>query len=119
MPSTTFIRPIPLETVGHNIVTNNTCIDAVKRLGTVLCFGVPDEDVYPIHYPKVIRENLSVIGSIGPEAQADFPLAMDWIAEGRIDVSPIITDRMPFTEVQRAFEMLTRERDRSIKIVEY
>jgi threonine dehydrogenase-like Zn-dependent dehydrogenase len=105
------------EMVGHNTETINTCIDAVKRLGTVLCFGVPDEDVYPIHYPKIIRKNISVIGSIGPEAQADFPLAMRWIAEGRVDVSPIITQRMPFTEVQRGFEMFVNERDKAIKIV--
>jgi threonine dehydrogenase-like Zn-dependent dehydrogenase len=108
---------IAIEMVGHNVETINTCIDAVKRLGTVLCFGVPDEDVYPIHYPKIIRKNLSVIGTIGPEAQADFPLAMDWIVEGRIDVSPIITHRMPFTDAQKAFEMFVNERDKAIKIV--
>ena len=108
---------IAFEMVGHNVETINTCIDAVKRLGTVLCFGVPDKDVYPIHYPKIIRKNLSVIGSIGPEAQADFPLAMDWIVEGRVDVSPIITQRMPFTKIQKAFEMFVKERDKGIKIV--
>ena len=108
---------VAFEMVGHNVETINTCIDAVKRLGTVLCFGVPDEEVYPVDYQKIIRKNLSVIGSIGPEAQADFPLAMDWIAEGRVDVSPIITHRMPFIEVQAAFEMFVNERDKAIKIV--
>jgi threonine dehydrogenase-like Zn-dependent dehydrogenase len=108
---------IAIEMVGHNVETINTCIDSVKRLGTVLCFGVPDEDIYPIHYRSIIRKNLSVIGTIGPQAQADFPLAMDWIAEGRVDVSPIITQRMPFTEVQKAFEMFVKERDKAIKIV--
>ncbi len=105
------------EMVGHNTETINTCIDAVKRLGTVLCFGVPDDNIYPIHYSKIIRKNINIFGSIGPEAQADFPLAMRWIAEGRIDVSPIITHRLPFTEVQQGFEMFTRERDKAIKIV--
>ena len=108
---------VAFEMVGHNTDTINTCLDVVKRLGTVLCFGVPDEEVYPIHYPKIIRKNLSVIGSIGPQAQADFPLAMRWIAEGRVDVSPIITQRMPFTEVQKGFEMFINERDKAIKVV--
>ena len=108
---------IAFEMVGHNTETINTCLDAVKRLGTVLCFGVPDDDVYPIHYPKIIRKNISVIGSIGPEAQADFPLAMRWIAEGRIDVSPIITHRMPFTDVQKGFETFIYERDKAIKVL--
>tara|TARA_B100000700_G_scaffold146051_1_gene162524 strand:+ start:1813 stop:2769 length:957 start_codon:yes stop_codon:yes gene_type:complete len=108
---------VAIEMVGHNTETVNTCIDSVKRLGTVLCFGVPDEDIYPIEYRKIIRKNVSVIGTIGTEAQADFPLAMRWIAEGRIDVSPIITHRIPFTDVQRGFEMFIDERDKAIKVV--
>lgn len=107
---------VAIEMVGHNTDTINTCIDAVKRLGTVLCFGVPDEEVYPIHYPKIIRKNIAVIGSIGPEAQADFPLAMDWIAQRRVNVAPIITHRMPFTDVQKGFDMFVHERDKAIKI---
>ena len=108
---------LAIEMVGHNFETINTCIDAVKRLGTVLGFGVPDDDVYPIDYSKIIRKNIQVLGSIGPEAQADFPLAMNWIAEGRIDVSPILTSRLPFTEVQKGFELFVGERDKAIKVV--
>lgn len=108
---------LAIEMVGHNFETINTCIDAVKRLGTVLGFGVPDDDVYPIDYSKIIRKNIQVLGSIGPEAQADFPLAMNWIAEGRIDVSPILTHRLPFTEVQKGFELFVGERDKTIKVV--
>ena len=108
---------VAIEMVGHNFETINTCIDAVKRLGTVLCFGVPDEDVYPIHYRKIISKNIRLHGTIGPESQADFPLAMDWIAQGRIDVSPMITHRLPFTEVQKGFEMFVNDRDKAIKIV--
>ena len=108
---------VVFEMVGHNTETINTCIDAVKRLGTVLCFGVADEDVYTIHYRKIIRKNVNLFGSIGPEAQADFPLAMRWIGEGRVDVSPIITQRIPFTQVQKGFEMFSYERDKVIKIV--
>ena len=66
---------------------------------------------------KIISKNIRLHGTIGPEAQADFPLAMDWIAQGRIDVSPIITHRLPFTEVQKGFEMFVNERDKAIKIV--
>ncbi|MEE8398046.1 MAG: zinc-binding dehydrogenase [Desulfobacterales bacterium] len=108
---------IAFEMVGHNTETMNTCIDTVKRMGTVLCFGVPDDAVVPINYQKVVLQNINLIGSWGPEIQADFPLAMRWIAEGRIDVSPIITHRMPFTEVQKGFEIFTQQRDRAIKIV--
>ena len=111
------LADVAIEMVGHNFETINTCLAAVKRMGSVLCFGVPDEDVYPVNYRDIIRKNITVHGTIGPEAQRDFPLAMDWIAQGRMDVSPMITHRMPFTEVQKGFEMFVNERDKAIKIV--
>ena len=52
-----------------------------------------------------------------PEAQRDFPLAMDMITQGRIQVGPIITHQLPFTEVQRGFEMFLNKQDGAIKIV--
>ena len=54
---------------------------------------------------------------MGPDAQNNFPLAMDMIAQGRIDVSPMITHRLPYTEVQRGFELSLHKKDEAIKIV--
>jgi threonine dehydrogenase-like Zn-dependent dehydrogenase len=106
-----------VEIVGHQTETINQCLDLVKRGGTILCFGVPDDEVYNFNYGKFFRRNIRLIGSVGPEVQSDFPLAMDMITQGRIDVSPIITHHLPFTEVQKGFEFFVYRKNGAIKVV--
>lgn len=106
-----------VEVVGHQTETINTCLKLLKRGGTLLAFGVPDDEVYDFHFAEFFRKNLQFIGSVGPDVQNDFPLAMDMIAQGRIDVSPIITHHLPFTEAQKGFEMALHKKNEAIKIV--
>jgi threonine dehydrogenase-like Zn-dependent dehydrogenase len=108
---------VVVEMVGHQTETINQCLNLVKRGGTILAFGVPDEPVYNFHFGDFFRKNIHFIGSVGPDVQNDFPLAMDMISQGRIDVSPIITHHLPFTEVQRGFELSLHKKDRAIKII--
>ena len=105
------------EVIGHQTETINQAMDLVKRDGTILAFGVPDDPTYPFRFGDLFRKNLRLIGSVGPDAQNNFPLAMDMIAQGRIDVSPMITHRLPYTEVQRGFELSLHKKDEAIKIV--
>ena len=106
-----------VEAVGHQTQTINGCLDLVKQGGTMLAFGVPDDDIYDFHFGDFFHKNVRFIASVGPEVPKDFPLAMDMISQGRIDVSPIITHHLPFTEAQRAFELSLYKKDGAIKIV--
>ena len=106
-----------VEIVGHNQQTVNFCLKLAKRLGAVLAFGVPDEDVYAFQYGEFFRKNVTMIGSVGPDSQNDYPLAMDMIAQGRLDVSPLITHHLPFTEIQKGFELFIDHRDQAIKVI--
>ena len=106
-----------IEVVGHQTETINECLQLLKRDGTLLAFGVPDDQVYDFHFADFFRKNIRFIGSVGPDAPNDFPLAMDMIAQGRVDVSPIITHHLPFTEAQLGFEMALNRKDEAIKIV--
>ena len=106
-----------VEMVGHNQDTVNLCLGLTKRLGTVLAFGVPDDDVYAFHYRDFFRKNITLIGSVGPDSPNDYPLAMDMIAQRRIDVSPLITHHLPFADVQKGFELFIDHRDEAIKVV--
>ena len=106
-----------IEVVGHQTETVNQCLQLLKRGGTLLAFGVPDDQIYDFHFADFFRKNLRFIGSVGPDAPNDFPLAMDMIAQGRFDVSPIITHHLPFTEAQLGFEMALNRKHEAIKIV--
>ena len=106
-----------IEVVGHQTETINECLQLLKRDGTLLAFGVPDTQIYDFHFADFFRKNIRFIGSVGPDTPNDFPLAMDMIAQGRLDVAPIITHHLPFTEAQLGFEMALNRKDEAIKIV--
>lgn len=106
-----------VEAVGHQKETINGCMNLVKQGGTILAFGVPDDDIYDFHFGDFFNKNVRFMASVGPDVHQDFPLAMDMITQGRIDVSPIITHHLPFTEAQRAFELSLYKKDGAIKIV--
>ena len=61
-------------------------------------------------------KNITIHASINPDFKRDFPLAMRWIAEKRVDVSPIITHRFPVTDIQAAFELFHQRCDGSLKV---
>jgi threonine dehydrogenase-like Zn-dependent dehydrogenase len=106
-----------VEAVGHQADTLNTCIKLLRRLGTLLFFGVPDEEInqrFPIG--QFFRQNLTMITSVGPNVIPNFSLARDMIAQGRIDVAPIVTHILPFQEVQRAYELFVDRQDGAIKV---
>ncbi|MFQ5935196.1 MAG: zinc-binding dehydrogenase, partial [Acidiferrobacterales bacterium] len=106
-----------IEAVGHQTETINECLDLVRHGGTIVAFGVPDEKIYQFRFADFFRRNVHFIGSVGQEVQVDVPLAMDMIMQGRIDVSPIITHRLPFTHAQQGFELALHKHDGAIKVI--
>ncbi len=69
-----------------------------------------------IHYeldPSPIR---TVHTSINPDFRRDFPLAMQWIAERRVDVNPLVTHTYKLSEIQTAFETFRDRREGAIKV---
>jgi threonine dehydrogenase-like Zn-dependent dehydrogenase len=106
-----------VEAVGQQTETLNQCLDLVRDRGTILGFGITVENLYPFRYGEFFRRNLTLIGSVGPEVQHDYPLAVDWILQGRVQVAPLITHILPFTEVQRGFELAWEKKDGAIKVI--
>jgi len=107
-----------VEVVGHQMESVNTCMAFVRRLGTILCFGVPDHANYEgFAYQKFFRQNLSLISSVGPDVVPNFSLARDLIAQGRLDVFPLVTHKLPFSDIQNGYELFVDRKDGAIKVV--
>lgn len=106
-----------VEAIGHQTESLNLCLSLVRNGGTILAFGVPDDDVYPFHFKEFYHRNLRLIGSVGPEPWKDYSLAMDMIVQGRVNVRPLLTHEFPFDEVQHAFELFTGRKEGAIKVV--
>ena len=69
-----------------------------------------------MRWRDLIFKNGTVHTSINPDFRRDFPLAMRWIAEKRVDVNPLVTHTFKLAEIQTAFETFRDRRDGAIKV---
>lgn len=105
-----------IEAVGHRDQALNLCIELCRREGKIVFFGVPTAKVDNLNGYALWRKNISLVTSVNPDFERDFPLAMRWIAERRVDVSPLITHRFPLAEIQHAFDVFFERREGALKV---
>lgn len=108
---------VVIECVGHAHSPFNLCIDLCRRNGVLLFFGVPGPTVDGLRWRDLFFKNVTVHTSVNPDFPRDFPLAMRWIGEGRIDVAPMITHRFPLAQIQQAFETFRDKVDGACKVL--
>ncbi len=108
---------IVIEAVGHQPQTLNEAIGLTRHKGTVLAFGVPDEACYELCFNVLFRRNIALLGSVGPDPQRDFSLALNLITQGRFHSRDLLSHRMHFHKAQDAFELAISKQDRVIKIL--
>lgn len=109
---------VVFEVVGHRDYDLEGCMKLARPLGTLVAFGMPDHvgyDNFPIW--DFLCQNLTMIGPSDPDPVPNYSLARDMIAQGRIDVSPLITHILPFQEIQEAFDLFVGRKDQAIKVV--
>jgi threonine dehydrogenase-like Zn-dependent dehydrogenase len=108
---------VVIEAVGHNHDTLNLCIALCKHEGRILYFGVPLQQMNGIRSLDLLVKNVTLHTSVNPDFTRDFPLAIRWVCEGRIDVGPIITHRFPLAEIQTAFETFRDRKEGALKVL--
>lgn len=108
---------VVVEAVGHADQVLNLCIDLLRHAGRLLFFGVPPETIDGIRWRELFYKNLTVHSSVNPSFERDFPLAMQWIQEGRVDFSPLVTHHFPLHDVQAAFEVFRDRREGAQKVL--
>lgn len=94
-----------IEAVGRKEVLNQT-IELVRPDGDLMWFGLPDDDDdVPISYAKFFRKRLTTNSTYGAQEEAgavSFKTALDMIATGQIDVSPLLSHVYPVDEIATA-----------------
>lgn len=111
------LADLVVEAVGHAHQALNLCIDLAERHGRILVFGVPPATVDGVRWRDLFVKNVTVHTSVNPDFAIDFPLAMRWIAERRVDVSGLLTHRYPLSQIQTAFETFRDHRDGALKVL--
>ena len=106
-----------VEAVGHEHQALNLCIDLCRRQGRIHFFGMAPQVVDGLRWRDLFFKNLAVTTSVGPDFTRDFPLAIQWIGEGRIDVRPLVTHSFPLSQIQTAFETFSDRKDGACKVL--
>lgn len=110
---------VVVEAVGK-AETINLCPDLVRERGEVAIFGVPKKAILPIAMEKYLRRNLTMVTSAYAQREPgfrSFRLALDLIAQGRLDLSPLITHRLPFDRIRHAFDLAETKQDGAVKVL--
>jgi threonine dehydrogenase-like Zn-dependent dehydrogenase len=108
---------IVVEAVGHADQVFNLALSLVKPFGRLTYFGVPPETIDGLRWRDAFMRNITIHTSVGPDFEIDFPLAMRWLAEGRLDLGPLVTHTYPLQNVQTAFETFRDRKDGAQKVV--
>lgn len=108
---------ISIEAVGHRAQAFNDAVTLTREFGTILYFGVPPTPTDGIHLKEAMLKNLTVRTSLHPDFEHTFPLAMQWLAEARVDLSPLLTHRLPLADIQRAFDIFRDRREGAVKVL--
>jgi len=104
-----------LECVGAGERTINGALEAVKKGSRVVVVGVWGS--HPRVNMGIIQDReLKVVGTL-MYTRDDFVTARDLVAEGRIQVKPLVTARYPLEEAAQAFEEAAGDIDRTLKVL--
>lgn len=121
------IRELTAETMVDLVVeavgkdeTINLAPDLVRSQGELVLFGVPKNVIFPFTYERFFRKQLRTYSSAYTQLEPgfrSFRLALDWIAQGRLDVAPLVTHRMPVRKIQEAFHLAETRADGAVKVL--
>ncbi len=106
-----------IEAAGHQMETVNDCLALVGKYGTVVAFGVPDQDVYALEYEVFFRKNAQLIAAVTPDWNIYLEKARDLFLKNREELSRLVTHRLPIRDAAKAFEMYERHEDGIVKAI--
>jgi len=108
-----------VEAVGSK-VSLLEAVDLVRIGADMLMFGLPDTgDVVNYNFHDFFRKKLVMSSTYGAQEEpgrVSFKMALDMIASGEIDVSPLVSHVFPVEQVQEAMLMAHERSDNALKV---
>jgi 2-desacetyl-2-hydroxyethyl bacteriochlorophyllide A dehydrogenase len=111
---------VAVEAVGRP-ETAHQVFEALRMQGTAIIFGLShDEDEFQFNWtamtnklPRIIVTNSARTGDM-PDTVA---VTVDLVSQGRLSVDHLLTHRMGWNDVNRAFETYSQKLENSLKVV--
>jgi len=98
----------------------NSCFRLVRQFGTIMVFGIQTDDFVPIEHHWIMEKQPRMIGTTGarsgdPTSQIKHMVSLR--QRGWCEPADLITHRMDFPDVQKAYDMYDQQQDEIIKVV--
>ena len=107
---------VVIEAVGHQVATLSDALSAVSVGGTVYAFGIPHPEDYPLNVTTLVRNNLTLLGGITTDRRRYLQLALEYLQRHPDLPDVLITDVMPSTAAQTAYEAASQPRRDRLKV---
>ncbi len=105
---------VSFECIG-NTSTAKLAIDVIRKAGKSVMVGIFEKPT-EFNFFDIVSTEKEVIGSLA--YNGEFADVIRFIADGRIDVAPLITGRIPLADiVSKGFDELVNNKDRNVKII--
>ena len=92
----------------------------VRQFGTIIIFGIVSDEYVPVHHDTLMRKQPTIIPTTGarsPDPISQIQDLVDLRHRGWCEPANLITHRLPFSEVQQAYDMYEQRQDNIIKVV--
>jgi threonine dehydrogenase-like Zn-dependent dehydrogenase len=87
---------------------------------TLVWFGLPEGGGdYPFSFPQFFRRGLTAYSNFGAQGEPgleSFRYAVRLIADGTIDVAPLLSHMLPIEKVDEAFRIAHDRTDNALKV---
>lgn len=94
---------VAIEAIGSP-VTVRRAYESIRKGGRLCVIGYVAHDV-PIAAGRLMYQELEIVGSLGCRP-VDYPHLIDMVRLGKIQVSPIVTAKVPLDRINEAFDIL-------------
>ena len=101
---------------GGNIPAIRQAVELARRHGRIVITTVIDKDV-PLSAMDIMYNEKEIIGSVAHQHDREFKWAVQYLADGRVNPEPMITDRVVIENaISDGFDRLVKDRNQ-IKIL--
>ncbi len=95
----------------------STAVKLARRFRKVYVFGVPRYETQEFPLNAFFRGEMEMLASVGAECVHFFESAVRMLADRQLDLSPLITHYLPWSDAQRAFDMYADHAGGVLKVV--
>ena len=110
---------VVVEACGDPASINQLAL-VVRRYGTIILFGLPEENVVELDYMSLVRRMATIIPTISAasdDPSGDIKEAVALVADGKLDVDWMVTHRLTMADAPRAYQMYEDYSDQVLKVV--